>query len=142
MEEALFKGIYKHYNDDTTGLKTTVSNGLYPGFAPQGTTEPYGTYQIISNVPDEGFDFVLDETLVQFDYWSKMRSPSSIWDIAADSRKRFDWATISTTASTLYTHVSMAREWTRMFPEVEGDEIRWRYTAQYRVTWESTGNKP
>ena len=142
MEEPLFKGIYKKYTDDTTGLATTLSNGLYPGFAPQGTTEPYGVYTLISNVTDEGFDFVLDESLIQFDFYSAARSPTSIARIAYDAKKLYDWATISTTASTEYSHVAMARELSFLLPQGEGENIKWRYMVQYRIIWQSSGNKP
>ena len=143
MEETLFKGIYTKYNGDTTGLKTTLSNGLYPGRAPQATTEPYGTYTLISDVTDEGFDFVIDEALIQFDFYSASRSPTSITRIAKDAKKLFDWATISTTGSTAeFTHVSMSRELSYLLPVGVGEEEKWRYMVQFWFQWYSTGNKP
>ena len=138
----LFKSIHKKYREDTTGLKTTLSGGLFLDHAPQGSTYPYGIYSMISSVTDEGFDFVIDEATIQFDFYSNNRSGTSCCNIYNDAKKLYDWCTLSTTGSTQFSHISMNREFSRFLSEGEGDDITWRYIAQYGVLWQSSGNKP
>ena len=143
----LFQSIHKKYRDDTTGLRTTLSGGLHLGHAPQGSTRqgstrPYGVYNLISNTPDEGFNFIIDDATIQIDLYSKKRSPTEICNIYNDAKDLYDWCTLSTTGSTQFSHISMNREFAHLMPEGVGDNITWRYVMQYRVLWQSSGNKP
>lgn len=134
----VFQSIYTKYNGDTTGLKLLLTNGLHLGRVPQGSTFPYGTYSMVSNVTDEGFKFVIDDMLIQFDFFSRNASASSVCDVFTAAKNLYDWCTLSTTGSTQYSHILMKREFSHLLTEDAGDYKVWHYISQYHINWQST----
>lgn len=134
----VFQSIHSKYNGDTTGLKLLLTNGLHPGMAPQNSTFPYGTYSMVSNVTDEGFKFTIDDMLIQFNFFSRNASASSVCNVFTAAKNLYDWCTLSTTGSTQYSHILMKREFSHLLSEDVGDYKVWHYVLQHRILWQSS----
>jgi len=92
--QVLFTGVYKKFNDDITGLKTSVT-GLYLDRALQGTAYPYIVYHKISGRPDYTYTEDMENVLIQFNIYDDHSSSTTINDIYKKLTALFDWCVLT-----------------------------------------------
>ena len=123
--QVLFTGVYKKFNDDITGLKTSVT-GLYLDRALQGTAYPYIVYHKISGRPDWTFTEDMENILLQFNIFDDHSSSTTINDIYAKLTTLFDWCSLTVAG------------WNSIYMKRELDNLNrsndiWNYFVQFRL---------
>ena len=123
--QALFTGVYKKFNDDITGLKTSVT-GLYLDRALQGTAYPYIVYHKISGRPDWTFTEDMENTLLQFNIFDDHSSSTTVNDIFKKFKAVYDWCSLDIVG---WNSIYMKRE----LDNLTRDNDIWNYFVQYRL---------
>ena len=123
--QVLFTGVYKKFNDDITGLKTSVT-GLYLDRALQGTAYPYIVYHKISGRPDYTYTEDMENVLIQFNIYDDNSSSTTINDIYAKLTALFDWCTLTVLG---WNSIYMKEE----FGYLENMNDVWNYMVSYRL---------
>ena len=123
--KALFKSIYDLYS--TTNDFSTAVTQFYLNNAPQGISEPYAVFQLITNIADYNFTSTFDEAEIQIDIIDTNVN-SNILDYADKCMALFDDCTLTVAG---YQFLRMERDWNQLSEDPE-EEIQ-RYTIQYTV---------
>lgn len=131
----LFVSIYGHYLKDPLSDNLT---GLYNTEAPPDAKFPFAVFSLVSDVPEFTFSEDFENCLVQFNLFSKKRSPTEIGDLFnllkgyPISGTGFDYFELSLDD---YETVSLQRE-NAILTKVE--KI-WQYNVTYRCVLQYTG---
>lgn len=134
----LFEAIYAHYEATVLAAKLTE---LYNTEAPPLSTEegdggsvfPYGTFSLVSDVPDWTFTEHFEDILIQFDFFSKAVLATEVLEAAEALEDAFDFHDLAIAYP--YTTVSLTQEVANLLPRVEGI---WEYNISYRLLLERT----
>ena len=135
--KALFKGIYDHFTAQYSSggssvyypVYNNVGGRFYNTEAPQSSaTEPYITYNLVSNVNMETFNEDTEEALIQFNIFSTAHALTSVTTIYDNLTSRFDGA-VFTSMSSSYAHTFCKRE----FNQLTRSDDTWHYLVQYRM---------
>jgi hypothetical protein len=135
--KALFKGIYDHFTTQYSSggssvyypVHINVGGRFYNTEAPQSSaTEPYITYNLVSNYNDETFNEDTSEALIQFNIFSTAYALTNITTTYGNLTSRFDGATFASMSSS-YDHTFCKREFSQL---VRSDDT-WHYIVQYRM---------
>ncbi len=121
----LFKAITEKY-DQTADLKQALSGGLYNTEAPQNAEFPYGTFQLITRIPDHHASdhFYLENCLVQFSLFSKnLIDLCNIQDIFV---RTFDFCNLTMENFEL---ISCVRE---SLVQLKVEKV-WQFNSDYRL---------
>jgi hypothetical protein len=107
--EWIMDGLLTAIMTKTTGsaLSTDVGGRIYLDDAPDGSTFPYVTFQIISGNPDDSFQEKVDEFIFQFSLFSASSGAAEITDMYNDLRTLFDDCTLTISGVTF---ASMQRQ--------------------------------
>lgn len=127
----LTTGIYAK----TTGSSLSSNTGgrIFKGIAPPGAEFPYVVFSVESATPDRTFTEVFEDTLIQFDIYSKTSgSTSQIETLYNNLNTIYDESTLSITGSTL---MWMRRTNASLIPNREvtpmGEETIWHYSVMF-----------
>lgn len=124
--DALLTGIFSRYNAANT-FKTACTGGLHLETAPQGTSMPYATYQIVTGRPEYYFDGNFEVAHIQFDLYAATNAVRQ--DLYTKLTARFDDC-----APTVTGYDSLIMERVFQQPLREGDEGEiFRYIVEYSV---------
>ena len=123
--QVLFTGVYKKFNDDITGLKTSVT-GLYLDRALQGTAYPYIVYHKISGRPDWTFTEDMENILLQFNIFDDHSSSTTVNDIFKKFKAVYDWCSLDIVG---WNSIYMKRE----LDNLTRDNDIWNYFLQFRL---------
>lgn len=129
----LFEAIYARYEATALAAKLTE---LYNTEAPALSTEdgdggsvfPYGTFSLVSDVPDWTFTETFEDILVQFDFFSKEVLATEVLEAAVALEDAFDFHDLA--IGYPYTTVSMTQEVANLLPKVNGV---WHHNISYML---------
>lgn len=124
--QALLTGIYARY-DAANDFKTACTGGLHFESAPQNTTVPYATYQLITGRPEYWFGGNHEIALIQFDIYAQTNAVRQ--DLYAKLTARFDDCRPTVTG---YTSIIMERVGQQSVREGDQNNI-FRYIVEYSV---------
>lgn len=122
--EALLTGIYNVWLT-TNAFRTACTGGLHFEQAPQGTSLPYATYQIVTGRPEYHFSETHEIANVQFDIYSATNA--SRQDLYTKLTALFDDVRPTVTG---YTSIIMERIFQQPWRAGEQEEV-FRYTVEY-----------
>lgn len=131
MEE-LLTGIYNLFNTSNS-LNTALSGRFYLGFAPQGSSSPYGVYFVVTS----NYDFMFrpastgnqyEEVIIQMNFYSKNSSSSEVRTILGYAKTLFDFCNPTVSG---YVVSTFERQWS-LVEWIPEDEM-WQGLLQYRV---------
>lgn len=130
--EALFSAIYTKITGST--FNTAIGGRLYLVEAPQGITSPYAVFFMVSNVPLYATKKKYENSLVQFNVFSKPEDDDmdEINDIYSKLISLYDDCNLSVSG---YTFLKMERELSFC---LKPNGI-WQYSIQYRIINEGSG---
>ena len=123
--QVLFTGVYKKFNDDITGLKTSVT-GLYLDRELKGTAYPYIVYHKISGRPDWTFTEDMENILLQFNIFDDHSSSTTVNDIFKKFKAVYDWCSLDIVG---WNSIYMKRE----LDNLTRDNDIWNYFLQFRL---------
>ena len=102
--------------------------------APPTQTYPYCVFSF----PNEDFDFTFGEkfenTMVQFDYFSKASSPDECDDGVLDIKTMFDWTTLSISG---YLFLQMERQFSLPARKIQPENV-WQGIVRYIILAQDT----
>ena len=127
--KTLFTGLYNLFAPAGTkpDIWTNLSGKLYLTEAPQETTYPYATYNLIANDYDWMFDpSDFEEFLIQFSIFDDNSSADNITTYYENLKTLYDW---SLPVITGYNVVHFIREFAEL---LRLDDV-WHYVIQYRI---------
>ncbi len=128
----LFTAIYSHYSSDP--LADSL-RGMYNTEAPQAAVFPYCVFALVNGVPEFTFTENFEDCLIEFDLFSKERSPVEICNLFTllkgdtSLNTGFDFLDLAVTD---YTTVSLVRGNSGLIRV----EDKWKYNVQYQVLLE------
>jgi len=124
--DALLTGIYAHYTA-ANPFKTACTGGLHFETAPQGTSMPYATYQLVTGRPEYYFDGNFEIAHIQFDIYAATNAVRQ--DLYTKLTARFDDCRPAVVG---YDTMIMERVFQQ--PLLEGEEGQiYRYIVEYSV---------
>lgn len=124
MMTDLFNAIYTYYL--TTSLSSSLTGGLHNTEAKEDVSFPYGTFSIVSIVPDWTFDENLEDCLIQFNLFSNTVDATEVCSLFELLKTAFDFYDL-TIAN--YETVSLVRENAIL---TRAEKI-WQYSVTYRI---------
>ena len=124
----LFKGIYAKFTGSTgaDSLYVALTGGLHNAQAPQGTSRPYATMHLISDVPFWTFDATMEDILVQFNIYDENSSVENVCSLFKKLKTLYDDTVL--TFDDYYSY-QMKRE----FSDLTKTSGIWQYSVQYRA---------
>lgn len=126
MLSALFTAIQTKYTGNAA-LVAALPGGLYQTEAPAGwTTYPYGTYFIVSAVPEYTFTHTIEQPVIQFNIFDDDASDATLNDVEDKLTTLFDNCTLTVTG---YSFISMIRRNTFHLRE---DDV-WQLSVEYQI---------
>jgi hypothetical protein len=96
--------------------------------APQGATFPYVVYFTVSGIADRSFGEMEEETLIQFNIFSKKNSASEAGTILAALFTRYDYCALTVAG---YNFISMQRDFVVPNDDFSQDTPIYGYSVQY-----------
>ena len=129
--QALLTGIWGRYNAGNT-FKTACTGGLHLESAPQGTSLPYATYQLITGRPEYYFSGLHEVTAIQFDVYAQSNAVRQ--DLYTKLTALFDECRPTVTG---YSSIVMERVNQQSVREGDQNDI-YRYIVEYAVRIEKT----
>ncbi|KKM83303.1 hypothetical protein LCGC14_1310730 [marine sediment metagenome] len=123
MTEPLFTAIYNRYLATTLADKITA---LYNTEADEEAVYPYGTFSLVSDVPDWTFDENFENCIIQFKLFSKADTCSEIIAAVVALKAAFDFFDLVVAG---YSTISL----TRMTGNLVRVEKVWQYNVSYRI---------
>lgn len=124
MMQDLFNAIYTYYL--TTSLASSLTGDFYNTEAKEDVSFPYGTFSIVSVVPDWTFTENLEYCLIQFNLFSNTVDATEVCNLFELLKTAFDFYDL---AVDNYETVSMVRE-NAILTRVEKV---WQYSVTYRI---------
>ncbi|MFH1633280.1 MAG: hypothetical protein ABIG63_04610 [Chloroflexota bacterium] len=126
MLSALFTGIQSKFSGDSD-LSSALTGGLYLVEAPADyDTYPYGTYFIVSAVPQETFSSTIEQVMIQFNIFHNSATDTTVNDVYDKLTALYDNCTLTVSG---YNFISMLRQNTYHLRE---DDI-WQVSVEYMI---------
>ncbi|MBA7574394.1 hypothetical protein ES708_16200 [subsurface metagenome] len=128
--QVLFESIWNKYNG-SSGLKAATTGGMYFTEAPQGSSYPYGVYNLISDVPSwvfgTGSNTTMENCIIQFNLFDDNSSSEDINTAYTALTGLYDWCNDLNTSG--YSNIYMKRELSSLTRE----SGIFNYMIQYRI---------
>ena len=129
--EAVLTGVWARYNAGNT-FKTACTGGLHLESAPQGTSLPYATYQLITGRPEYIFVGNFEIASIQFDIYAQTNLIRQ--DLYTKLIALFDDCRPTVTG---YTSIIMERVLTQMVREGDQNDV-YRAIVEYSLRVEKS----
>lgn len=123
MDEPLFNAIYNRYLATTLNDKITA---LYNTKADDEAVFPYGTFSLVSDIPEWTFDENFENCIIQFALFSEDDTCDEVLDAAVALKAAFDFFDL-----VVADHITVSL--TRMVSNLTRIEKVWRYNVSYRI---------